>query len=101
MIIEQCEFSNIGSIGLYLKNSSRILIQDNAFFDIGYAGIYMMYKDEVNDVMEHVMFKNNQFDGCGISRFWGPGCAIVGGSFNISVVNNGKSCCNLNLVWSK
>ena len=84
-----CEFSNIGSIGLYLKNSSQILVQDNAFFDIGYAGIYMMYKDEVNDVMEHVMIKNNQFDGCGISRFWQPGCIITGGSFNISVVNNG------------
>ena len=33
--------------------------------------------------------RNNQFDGCGISRFWQPGCIITGGSFNISVVNNG------------
>ena len=89
IIIEQCEFSNIGSIGLYLKNSSRILVQGNAFFDIGYVGIYMMYNDEVKDAMEHVMIRNNQFDGCGISRFWQPGCIITGGSFNISVVNNG------------
>ena len=49
----------------------------------------MMYNDEVKDAMEHVMIRNNQFDGCGISRFWQPGCIITGGSFNISVVNNG------------
>ena len=44
MIIEQCEFSNIGSIGLYLKNSSRILVQDNAFFDIGSGFCFRFFK---------------------------------------------------------
>ena len=36
VIIDNCEFSHTGMIGLYLRNSSRVIIQNNIFFDIGY-----------------------------------------------------------------
>ena len=53
--IEECEFSHLGSIGIFLKNTSKFLVQNNVFFDIGYHGILTMYKDEIKDTMEDIM----------------------------------------------
>ena len=87
--IKECEFSHTGMIAAWIYNSNQITIQNNIFFDIGYHGVHMLYKDTDHDIMDNVMIRNNLFDGCGISRFWQPGCLWTGGRFNISVVNNG------------
>ena len=87
--IQDCEFSHTGMIAAWIYNSNQITIQNNIFFDIGYHGVHMLYKDTDHDIMDNVMIRNNLFDGCGISRFWQPGCLWIGGRFNISVVNNG------------
>ena len=87
--IEECEFSHLGSIGIFLKNTSKFLVQNNVFFDIGYHGILTMYKDEIKDTMEDIMIRNNLFDGCGISRYWQPASVLVMGSYNVTVTNNG------------
>ena len=87
--IQYCEFSHTGMIAIWIYNSNQITIQNNIFLDIGYHGVHMLYKDIDHDSMDDVMISNNLFDGCGISRFWQPGCLWIGGRFNISVVNNG------------
>ena len=85
--IEESQFSNIGMIGLYMKNSSKISVQQTHFFDIGYHSIMMMFNDE-KDKMRDVMVKDNLFNGCGNSQFWQPSCLWISGSNNISVINN-------------
>ena len=42
--VQNCEFSQIGTTGLWFRGTSRINIQNNNFLDIGYHGIQSMYK---------------------------------------------------------
>ena len=86
--IKDCQFSHIGMNGVFLRNSSRILIHNNLFFDIGYTGIAMSYENSITEIQEDIMIKHNLFNGCGISRYWQPGCLIIAGKNNISVINN-------------
>ena len=82
--IENCEFSQIGTTGLWLKKTSRLNVQNNNFLDIGYHGIQSMYKS-YSEVQEDIKIKNNLFNGCGISNFWQPACVLIEGSKNIEV----------------
>ena len=82
--VENCEFSQIGTTGLWFRGTRRINIQNNNFLDIGYHGIQSMYKS-YSEVQEDVKIKNNLFNGCGISNFWQPACVLIEGSKNIEV----------------
>ena len=40
-----------------IHNSNQITIQNNIFFDIGYHGVQMLYRDTDHDIMDNVMIR--------------------------------------------
>jgi len=82
--INNCEFSHAGILGLQIRTSTNVVVEQSVFWDIGFHSILAQTRD--------VRIANNYFDGCGISRFWATYCIVVlgigKGKSKIYVVNN-------------
>ena len=91
--VRDCEFSNIGMIGLFARNTRRFLADGNVFFDIGLHGVLTMDRPDSRsqDPYEDVMISNNLISGYGVSRYWQPAAIWADGRKNIAVNHNDVS----------
>ena len=83
---EECEFSHHGMVGLYFRDTGRVHLNRNMFYDVGYHALMIQYdgSPETTDIM----IENNIFDGCGMNHFWQPSCMWIGGRENVTVRHN-------------
>lgn len=79
-----CEFAHTARMGLMVKDSSNILVEQNTFWDIGYNGFQLLGQRTA----ANVSILNNYFNGCGVSNGWGPACLWIQGQTNVRVANN-------------
>ncbi|CAK8674990.1 unnamed protein product [Clavelina lepadiformis] len=83
VVIERCEFSNIGHTAITLDGTCiNHRISANKFHDIGYYGVHTGYQTR------NFLIRKNTFTSCGVSHMFQPSCVHVQGAANAKVVEN-------------
>ena len=89
VVVEDCQFSSTGMVGMYVVDSSNVHVTKSVFTDIGGHGLMVHYDDfDMVGLTYDVTVDNNLFDGCGISSFWQCHCIQMGGESNMTVRSN-------------
>ena len=85
--IDNCEFANLGVIGLYTSTVESLTVQRSLFHDIGSHGIMVFYQKQ-DQPSRDILLRNNKLAGCGNTNFWQPACIWAGAESNLTITNN-------------
>lgn len=61
--IDNCEFTHIGRVGMYLRGVTRVSVTNSLFWDIGSHGVLAMSRSGTE--ISHMLIDSNIFMGCG------------------------------------
>ena len=86
VVAENCEFSHIGVIGLYLANTDTVTIKQCFFNDVGSHAIQVMPIGE--SASKNILIENNILQGCGLTNFWQPACIWADIESNATIAHN-------------
>ena len=79
-----CKFSHTAMTGLFVSQSSNVLVERSVFTDTGYHGLLTLGTTEHTNLT----VTNNYFDGVGITRYWETNAIFSSGARNVLIANN-------------